>query len=66
VLVKIECAPINPSDIYFMKGMYAAVQEHPFTQPFVPGWEGAGTVISSGGGFMAWRLVGKRVAVTKC
>jgi NADPH:quinone reductase-like Zn-dependent oxidoreductase len=34
--------------------------------PLAPGWEGAGTVIESGGGFMAWRLVGKRVAVTKC
>lgn len=25
VLVKVECAPINPSDTYFMKGMYEAV-----------------------------------------
>lgn len=34
--------------------------------PVAPGWEGSGTVIASGGGFMAWRMVGKRVAVTKC
>lgn len=34
--------------------------------PFTPGWEGSGTVIQSGGGLIAWRLVGKRVAVTKC
>ena len=33
--------------------------------PISPGWEGAGTVVQSGGGLMAWRLVGKRVAVTK-
>jgi NADPH:quinone reductase-like Zn-dependent oxidoreductase len=34
--------------------------------PFVPGWEGSGTVVASGGGFMAWRVMGKRVAVSKC
>jgi len=30
------------------------------------GWEGSGTVVESGGGVMAWRIVGKRVAFTKC
>lgn len=34
--------------------------------PISPGWEGSGTVVASGGGIMAWRLVGKRVAVSKC
>ncbi|CDW78288.1 zinc-binding dehydrogenase family protein [Stylonychia lemnae] len=68
LLVKIECAPINPSDIFFMKGI---VEEHSkgsgrnMIFPIVPGWEGSGTVIASGGGLMAWRLVGKRVAVSK-
>lgn len=27
VLVKIECAPINPSDTYFMAGMYGLLNE---------------------------------------
>jgi len=31
--------------------------------PFIPGYEGSGTVVSTGGGLLAWRLVGKRVAV---
>ena len=30
--------------------------------PTVPGWEGAGTVVASGGGWLAWWLRGKRVA----
>jgi len=34
--------------------------------PIVPGWEGSGTVVATGGGLMAWRLLGKRVAMTKC
>ena len=69
VLVKIECAPINPSDTYFLAGMYDGDpdDEDPKVKyPLAPGWEGAGTVVASGGGFMAWRLVGKRVSATKC
>ena len=70
VLVKIECAPINPSDTYFMAGMYGLLNdgegESKFKFPLAPGWEGAGTVVYNGGGFMGWRLVGKRVAITKC
>ena len=31
----------------------------------VAGLEGSGTVISSGGGFYAWTLVGKRVSFTR-
>ena len=33
-----------------------------FNYPTSPGWEGAGTVVSSGGGMMANRAVGKRCA----
>ncbi len=66
VLVKIECAPINPSDTYFMAGMYGLMDDGKIKFPLAPGWEGAGTVVYNGGGFMGWRLVGKRVAVTKC
>src|SRR5690606_33818110 len=32
------------------------------TLPTVPGWEGAGTVVASGGGLLAGWLQGKRVA----
>lgn len=27
VLVKMECAPLNPSDTYFMAGMYGALDD---------------------------------------
>lgn len=69
VLIKVECAPINPSDTYFMNGMYESALGNSGTKlvlPMVPGWEGAGTVVANGGGLMGWRLVGKRVAMTKC
>ena len=72
VLVKIECAPINPSDTYFMAGMYSLYDdslpgdEPKMKFPFAPGWEGAGVVVENGGGFFGWTLVGKRVSVTKC
>lgn len=61
VLIKVECCPIVPSDTYFLSGTYSGN----YTYPIVPGSEGSGTVISSGGGFMAWTLVGKRVAFGK-
>jgi NADPH:quinone reductase len=58
VLVRIEAAPCNPSDELFLRGMYGIRKP----LPAVPGWEGAGTVVKSGGGIYANRLVGKRVA----
>lgn len=61
VLIKIEAAPINPSDLYMMQGNYNGTYEYPLT----PGGEGSGRVIASGGGFMAWKLVGKRVGFTR-
>lgn len=47
VLVKVECFPINPSDTYAFDGHMAAAapKEINVGYPFVPGWEGAGTVI---------------------
>lgn len=59
VLIRIEASPINPSDIVFLKGQYGT--KKPF--PVIPGFEASGTVVSSGGGLLAWRLVGKKVAV---
>jgi NADPH:quinone reductase-like Zn-dependent oxidoreductase len=58
VLVKIEAAPCNPSDLLLLQGKYGRLK----TLPSVPGWEGAGTVVASGGGWFAGWLGGKRVA----
>ncbi len=58
VLVKIEAAPCNPSDLMFLQGKYGVRK----TLPTVPGWEGAGHVVASGGGLLAAWLKGKRVA----
>ncbi len=58
VLVKIAAAPCNPSDLLLLQGKYGTLK----TLPAVPGWEGAGTVVASGGGLLGWWLLGKRVA----
>ncbi len=58
VLVRIEAAPCNPSDLLLLQGKYGSLK----TLPTVPGWEGAGTVVASGGGPLAWWLKDKRVA----
>jgi NADPH:quinone reductase-like Zn-dependent oxidoreductase len=58
VLIKIAASPIGPADLMFLKGQYG------FTKPLpvVPGFEGSGTVIASGGGWLGRGLVGKRVS----
>lgn len=58
VLVKVICSPVNPSDVLYCSGRYGS----PPALPVVPGFEGCGTVVKSGGGWIANRLVGKRVA----
>lgn len=58
VLVRIDAAPCNPSDLLLLQGKYGSLK----TLPTVPGWEGAGTVVASGGGPLAWWLKDKRVA----
>jgi NADPH:quinone reductase-like Zn-dependent oxidoreductase len=58
VLVRIAAAPCNPSDLAFMQGLYGVKKP----LPAVPGWEGAGTVVASGGGLLANWLKGRRVA----
>ncbi|HEY0080437.1 MAG TPA: zinc-binding dehydrogenase [Pyrinomonadaceae bacterium] len=58
VLVRIEAAPANPSDMMFLRGLYG--QKKPL--PVVAGFEGAGEVVSSGGGLVGRALVGRRVA----
>ena len=58
VLVKLEAAPVNPSDLMFIRGRYG------FTKPLptVPGFEASGRVVAAGSGSYAGWLVGKRVA----
>jgi NADPH:quinone reductase len=58
VLVKVAAAPCNPSDLLLLQGKYGTLK----TLPTVPGWEGAGTVVASGGGLLGRWLLGKRVA----
>jgi NADPH:quinone reductase-like Zn-dependent oxidoreductase len=58
VWIQLKAAPINPSDLAMVAGTYP----HKKTHPFVPGLEGSGIVVASGGGFMANYMLGKRVA----
>jgi NADPH:quinone reductase-like Zn-dependent oxidoreductase len=56
VLVRVTAAPINPSDLMFVRGLYGVKKD----LPAVPGFEGSGTVVAAGS--MAGRLlVGRRV-----
>ncbi len=57
VLIKIEVAPVNPSDVMFLQGRYIFEK----ALPVVPCFVAAGTVVASGGGLMGRYLEGKRV-----
>lgn len=58
VLVHVAASPINPSDVAFIRGLYGFKKP----LPAVPGFEGSGAVVESGGGVMARWLKGRRVA----
>jgi len=58
VLVRVEAAACNPSDIIFLTGSYVTPKE----LPTAPGWEGAGTVVAAGPGLFGRFLRGRRVA----
>ncbi|HLY25746.1 MAG TPA: alcohol dehydrogenase catalytic domain-containing protein, partial [Aggregatilineales bacterium] len=58
VLIKVAAAPVNPSDLAFLKGMYGTRKK----LPVVPGFEGSGTVIAAGSGIVPNFYVGRRVA----
>ena len=58
VLIKVVAAPINPSD--YGKWGRILTDEKKFV-PVIPGIEGSGIVIQSGGGFIANGQVGKMV-----
>lgn len=57
VLIRVEAATVNPSDLMFLRGRYG------FTRPLptVPGFEASGRVVAGSGGY-ARALVGRRVA----
>jgi len=57
ILVRIQAAPINPSDIAFIRGGYN-IQK---SLPAIPGFEGTGVICDIGDG-LDDKLVGKRVS----
>lgn len=57
VLVKVEAAPVNPSDVMFLQGRYIFERALPVT----PGFIAAGTVTASNAGLIGRYLNGKRV-----
>jgi len=61
VLIKLECAPINPVDFDIINERYGGVYHY----PLVPGEEGSGTVVATGDGDFEKALQGKRVGFTK-
>lgn len=58
VLVRVICSPVNPSDVLYCEGRYGT----PPPLPVIPGFEGCGVVVDAGGGLLARRLIGARVA----
>ena len=58
VVVRMLAAPVNPSDLMTIRGIYGKLPELPAT----PGFEGVG-IVESGKGAYAKFLKGKRVAV---
>jgi NADPH:quinone reductase len=59
VRVRMFAAPINPSDLMFIRGQYG---RHPHL-PATPGFEGAGIVEDAGPGLLGRVRLGRRVAV---
>ena len=59
VLVRMLAAPVNPSDLMFVRGQYTVAAQCPAT----PGFEGVGIVEESGGGIRGRLFRGKRVVV---
>jgi NADPH:quinone reductase-like Zn-dependent oxidoreductase len=58
VRVRMLACPINPSDLFMVRGVYG----HQPPLPCTPGFEGVGVVVE-GHGLLAWRVKGRRVAV---
>jgi len=58
VLIKMAAASVNPSDLVFLRDQYGVKKK----LPVVPGFEGAGVVVSANAGLYGRWLVGKKVA----
>lgn len=58
VLVQVKASPINPSDLIFLDGH----NPNSRSLPTIPGFEGSGIVVQSGGGVEAEALLGKNVS----
>ncbi|MCS6842590.1 MAG: zinc-dependent alcohol dehydrogenase family protein [Roseiflexus sp.] len=56
VLVRVQARPINPSDLFVIRGLYGALPR----LPAVPGFEGAGVIVGIGEG-VTDRTVGQLV-----
>lgn len=57
VLVKMDAAPVNPSDLALLTGSYLER-----SYPFTPGLEGSGSVVAAGRGLFPRLRLGSRVA----
>eukprot|EP01135_Chromosphaera_perkinsii_P004402 Nk52_evm5s280 gene=Nk52_evmTU5s280 len=57
LLVRVENATINPSDLAHLRGMYGIQKE----APYALGFEASGVVVASGGGLTTWGKLGKKV-----
>jgi len=58
VLIKINAAPINPSDLARIRNAHSEYD----LSTFIPGLEGCGTVVAAGKGMLPKLWMGKRVA----
>jgi NADPH:quinone reductase-like Zn-dependent oxidoreductase len=58
VRVRMLASPINPSELFMVRGLYG--YQPPL--PCIPGFEGVG-VVEEGHGLLAWRVKARRVAV---
>jgi NADPH:quinone reductase-like Zn-dependent oxidoreductase len=58
VRIRMLASPINPSELFLVRGVYGYQPPLPCT----PGFEGVG-VVEEGRGILGWRVKGKRVAV---
>jgi NADPH2:quinone reductase len=65
VLIKVLAAPINPSDLFMMKGLYVDFDLFKIPYPNSAGWEGSGIVVKEGAGLMTRGAKGKRVSFVR-
>eukprot|EP01147_Barroeca_monosierra_P002235 gene2235-5244_t len=61
VLIKVKAAALNPSDVYFLRGIYST-DGNDSTFPLTGGFEGSGVIVGHGGGAIGQLLLHQRVA----